>query len=118
LKSVIQWLLMPRLDLIRERLPNVRLKFLNLPTGEAVKRLLEGLIDFALVRKDAVSRPLQAKVLGVMGYSLFSSRRVSALPTAGGRGSRSSTACRWRRSKGRAVSAERSRLSPGSNPCG
>jgi DNA-binding transcriptional LysR family regulator len=70
-ESVIQWLLMPRLDRIRERVPNVRLKFLNLPTGEAVKRLLEGLIDFALVRKDAVSRPLQAKALGVMGYSLF-----------------------------------------------
>ncbi|MGA2662159.1 MAG: LysR family transcriptional regulator [Verrucomicrobiota bacterium] len=70
-ESVIQWLLMPRLDRIRERLPNVRLKFLNLPTGEAVKRLAEGLIDFALVRTDAVTRPLQAKALGVMGYSLF-----------------------------------------------
>ena len=62
---------MPRLDKIREHLPNVRLKFLNLPTADAVKRLADGVIDFALVRKDAVTRPLQAKSLGVMGYSLF-----------------------------------------------
>jgi DNA-binding transcriptional LysR family regulator len=70
-ESVIQWLLMPRLEQIRERTPNVRFKFLNLPTEEAVKRLAEGLIDFALVRKDAVTRPLQGKPLGVMSYSLF-----------------------------------------------
>ncbi len=77
-ESVIQWLLLPRLDQIRERMPNVRLKFLNLPTGEAVKRLTDGLIDFALVRKDAVTRPLQAKALGVMGYSLFLPARLRA----------------------------------------
>jgi DNA-binding transcriptional LysR family regulator len=70
-ESVIQWLLMPRLDKIRIQLPNVRLKFLNLPTADAVKRLADGAIDFALVRKDAIARPLQAKTLGTMGYSLF-----------------------------------------------
>ncbi len=70
-ESVIQWLLMPRLDKIREQLPNIRLKFLNLPTADAVKRLADGLIDFALVRKHAVARPLQTSSLGVMGYSLF-----------------------------------------------
>jgi DNA-binding transcriptional LysR family regulator len=75
-ESIIEWLLMPRLDQIRERIPNVRLKFLNLPTAEAVKRLADGLIDFALVRKDAVTRPLQAKPVGVMGYSLFVPRNL------------------------------------------
>jgi len=70
-ESVIQWLLLPCLDRILEHLPNVRLKFLNLPTADAVKRLADGVIDFALVRKEAVTRPLQAKSLGVMGYSLF-----------------------------------------------
>jgi DNA-binding transcriptional LysR family regulator len=70
-ESVIQWLLMPRLDKIRLQLPNVRLTFLNLPTTDAVKRLADGVIDFALVRKDAVPRTLQASPLGVMGYSLF-----------------------------------------------
>lgn len=70
-ESVIQWLLMPRLDKIRGHLPNVRLRFLNLPTADAVKRLADGVIDFALVRKDAIHRPLQAKSLGGMAYSLF-----------------------------------------------
>ena len=69
--SVIQWLLMPRLAEIRQRIPNVRLKFLNLPTTDAVRPLADGLIDFALVRKDAVTRPLEARPLGVMDYSLF-----------------------------------------------
>src|SRR5947209_5824061 len=70
-ESVIQWLLMPRLEALRKRLPNVRLKFLNLTTTEAVSRLAEGMIDFALVRKDAVRRPLQATPLGLMTYSFF-----------------------------------------------
>ncbi len=70
-ESAIQWLVMPRLDKLCDQLPNVRLKFLNLPTAEAVKRLADGVIDLALVRRDAVSRPLQARSLGAMGYSLF-----------------------------------------------
>jgi len=69
--SVIQWLLLPRLGEIRKRIPRVRFKFLNLPTDEAVKRLADGLIDFALVRENAIGRPLQATPLGVLGYSLF-----------------------------------------------
>jgi DNA-binding transcriptional LysR family regulator len=69
--SIIQWLLMPRLAEIRGRIPNVRLKFLNLSTSDAVRRLLDGVIDFALVRKDAVVPSLVARSLGVMRYSLF-----------------------------------------------
>lgn len=70
-ESIIQWLIMPRLDDLRQRLPNVRLKLLNLPTAEAVKRLADGVIDFALVRTDAVKRPLQATPLGDLTYALF-----------------------------------------------
>ena len=70
-ESIIQWLLLPRLEEIRKRLPNVRLKFLNLPTQEAVKRLADGVIDFAVVRKDAITAPLDSASLGVMSYSLF-----------------------------------------------
>jgi DNA-binding transcriptional LysR family regulator len=76
--SVIQWLLMPRLDQIREAMPKVRLKFLNLASGESVKRLVDGLIDVAIVRKDAIGRPLQAQGLGTMGYSLFLPAGLSA----------------------------------------
>ena len=70
-ESTIQWLLMARLEEIRKQMPKLRLKFLNLATSEAVKRLADGAIDFAVVRRDAVARPLQAKSLGIMSYSLF-----------------------------------------------
>jgi len=70
-ESVIQWLLMPRLEKLRQQIPNVRLKFLNLPTYEAVARLADGLIDFALVRSGAVSRPLVVSPIGSLSYSLF-----------------------------------------------
>jgi DNA-binding transcriptional LysR family regulator len=69
--SIIQWLLLPRLAEIRKNIPRVRFKFLNLPTDEAMKRLADGLIDFALVREDAITRPMQLVSLGVLRYSLF-----------------------------------------------
>jgi len=49
----------------------VRLKFLNLATEEAVKQLADGSIDLAVVREDAVARPMEFTPLGVLGYSLF-----------------------------------------------
>jgi DNA-binding transcriptional LysR family regulator len=83
---------MPRLAEARRKLPNVRLKFLNLATREIVRRLADGVIDFGVVRKDAVARPLQGASLGVMGYSLFvpeglrgtgtAAKELEALPLA------------------------------------
>ena len=70
-ESIIDWVLMPRLGEVRTKLPNVRFKFLNLATNEVVRRLADGVVDFGVVRKDAVARPLQSVSLGVMGYSLF-----------------------------------------------
>lgn len=70
-ESVLDWVLLPRLGEVRARLPNMRLKFLNLATSEVVRRLAEGVIDFGVVRKDAVARPLRCAPLGVIGYSLF-----------------------------------------------
>ena len=70
-ESIIDWVLMPRLAEVRKRVPNVRLKFLNLATSDIVRRLGDGVIDFGVVRKDAVARPLRWASLGAMGYSLF-----------------------------------------------
>jgi DNA-binding transcriptional LysR family regulator len=36
-ESIIDWVLMPRLAELRQKLPNVRLKFLNLATSEVVR---------------------------------------------------------------------------------
>ncbi len=70
-ESIIDWVLLPHLAEVRERLPNVRLRFLNLTTDGVVRGLADGALDFGAVRRDAVSRPLQAAPLGVMRYSLF-----------------------------------------------
>lgn len=70
-ESIIQWILLPRLGEIRKRIPNVQFKFLNLTNDEAINRLTEGMIDFAFVRKDVVKKTLQAKPMGLLGYSLF-----------------------------------------------
>jgi DNA-binding transcriptional LysR family regulator len=70
-ESLIRWLLMPKLVEVQKSLPNARLKFLNLSTGEIVRRLADGLIDFGIVRRDAVGGALRTAALGTMGYSLF-----------------------------------------------
>ena len=82
-ESVIRWLLMPRLGEVQKHLPNARLKFLNLPTGETVRRLSDGLIDFGVVRRDAVGRALRTAPLGTMGYSLFLPTKAKAGADAG-----------------------------------
>jgi len=84
-ESVIDWVLMPRLAEVRKKLPNVRLKFLNLSASDVVRQLSEGVIDFGVVRKNAVARPLHCASLGVMGYSLFlpeALRRIGSGPKA------------------------------------
>ncbi|SPE56871.1 Transcriptional regulator, LysR family [Verrucomicrobia bacterium] len=70
-ESIIRWLLMPKLVEVQKALPNARLKFLNLPTSEIVRRLSDGLVDFGVLRKDAVGQALRTAALGTMGYSLF-----------------------------------------------
>lgn len=70
-ESVIRWMIMPKLGEVQKHLPNTTFKFLNLPTNEIVRRLSDGVIDFGVVRKDAVVRPLRATALGIMNYSLF-----------------------------------------------
>lgn len=81
-ESIIHWVIVPRLAKLRERLPNIRIKLLNLPTSDAVNRLMEGTIDFAIVRKDSVAGTLKTKPLGVMQYSLFVPKSMKmAVPT-------------------------------------
>lgn len=77
-ESIIQWLLLPRLAVIEKRLPNAHHKFLNLPNAEIIQRLNDGLIDFGIVRKGEVAKPLSSTPLGRMGFSLFVSKGMEA----------------------------------------
>jgi DNA-binding transcriptional LysR family regulator len=81
--SLIQWLLLPRLRELRQSIPNARFRFLNLTTETAVRQLADGLIDFAVVRRDAISPPLRATPLGSLRFSLFVPKTLAeALPAA------------------------------------
>lgn len=81
-ESIIQWLLLPRLADIEKKLPNMRYRFLNLPNAEIVNRLNDGLIDFGVLRKLEAVKPLTARHLGSVSYSLFVSKAM-ALKTRG-----------------------------------
>ncbi|MEM6916148.1 MAG: LysR family transcriptional regulator [Verrucomicrobiota bacterium] len=70
-ESTIQWLLMPLLDELSQRLPNASISMENLRTLEIVKGLNEGDIDFGMIRKTAVAKPLKSTGSWKYGYSLF-----------------------------------------------
>lgn len=73
--SLMHWLLLPRLDRLKKRLPNVVFVFLNLTSAEIAKRLFEGTIDFGLVRDSGFSSPVKTSPLGTMSHSLFVPQR-------------------------------------------
>jgi len=69
--SLIQWVLLPRLRAIREELPNVTLRVLNLPTAEIAARLRDGTVHLGLVRRGSVAHQVKSSPLGTMTFSLF-----------------------------------------------
>lgn len=82
--SLIQWLLLPQLRSIREKLPNVTFRVLNLPTAEIAARLREGTVDLGLVRAGSVARPLKTSPLGTISFSLFLAAGMFSTPKAKG----------------------------------
>ncbi len=74
--SLIRWLVLSRLPLLRKALPDLRLRLENLRTPEIVQALRDMKIDFGLVRPDAVTKPLTSIPLGRMKYTIFCPRRL------------------------------------------
>ena len=74
--SLVQWLVLPRLVARQYNLRNVSLRVQNLRTSEITNRLHDLSLDFGLVRRDAVSKPLAAFPLGKMEFALFCSKVV------------------------------------------
>ncbi len=73
--SVIQWLILPRLEQTRKALPNVNLRLLNLPTQEIVQRLANGEIDLGIVRRGEAKDRLKSLRLGRMDFALFVAKK-------------------------------------------
>ena len=73
--SLMHWLILPRLERLKKRLPNTVFVFLNLKSTEILSRLKDGTIDLGLVRDGGFSSPLKASPLGMMSHSLFVSQQ-------------------------------------------
>jgi len=76
--SLIEWLVMPQAAKLRRALPNTLFEFYDGRTQELVRQVTDMSLDLALVREDAVVRPLKFKRLLLLTYSLFVPRRLAA----------------------------------------
>jgi len=76
--SVLEWLVLPHLAKLRQALPNTRFEFITGRTHDLVQRLNDMGVDLALIREDAVVRPLKSKRLRQLTYSLFIPQRLAA----------------------------------------
>lgn len=81
-ESVIQWLILPRLEAVRRDLPGSRLTLLNLSTQAIAERLAVGEIELGVLRKDAISSRMKCLPLGTLQFAMFVPRE--RLPKARG----------------------------------
>ena len=76
--SLVEWLVMPQVAKLRQALPNTRFEFYDGRTEDLVRQLTDMSLDLALVREDAVVRPLKSKRLTLLTFSLFLPKRLAA----------------------------------------
>jgi len=69
--STLEWLVIPALAGLQKSTREFRITLHDLRTEEAVQRLHELSLDFAVVRTDAVRRPLRSFGLGRITFALF-----------------------------------------------
>lgn len=82
-ESVLAWLVLPRLGLLRETHPKALPHCLNLRSSEIAKRLEEGSLDFGIVRRPVKAKTLKCVRLGTCGYALaVPSRLVKSGPSS------------------------------------
>jgi DNA-binding transcriptional LysR family regulator len=74
--SLIHWLIVPRLGALQREFPRVKLRLRNMRSNEMVRELHDGRLDFGLVRRDAVARPLAHSQLGTHDYALYVPRTL------------------------------------------
>jgi DNA-binding transcriptional LysR family regulator len=70
-ESLLQWLVLPRLTRIRDKLPRLVWTLQNLRTEDVIARLSDGRTDLGIIRRDAVPRSLRSVALGTMEFALF-----------------------------------------------
>jgi len=75
--TYLDWVLLPKLPQIQRLFPHASLRLRSLRSKEIDRKLLEGELDFGILRKDACSARLTVKELGEMRYSLFVPRSLA-----------------------------------------
>lgn len=70
------WLLVPRLEVIREALGNAMIELEQLRTLDVVRGVADGRLDLGIVRKDAVPAETKRWRLGSVGYALFAANSL------------------------------------------
>jgi DNA-binding transcriptional LysR family regulator len=87
--SILEWLLVPCMPRIAECVSACTYELLDWRTGDIVRGLLDHTVDFGIIRKSAISKPLKFHPLGRFGYSLFVPKQlmtkkqsISSLPLA------------------------------------
>jgi len=75
--SVAQWLLLPRLGALLDRVPGVRCEIHHAQTQEMIAGVREGVYDLGFIRKDALDAGLKSRVLGEIGHSVVIPKRLS-----------------------------------------
>lgn len=75
--TYLDWVLMPQLSQIRRLFPQANLQFRNLRSQQIDQKLLEGEIDFGILRQDACSPTLTVRELGVMDFGLFVPKKLA-----------------------------------------
>lgn len=66
--SLIHWLVIPRLGEVLKKHATVRFATCNLRTNEIVQQLKDGRVDFGVIRKDALVKPLKSAPLGSLNF--------------------------------------------------
>lgn len=69
--SVLEWLLLPCMSEIARTVSSCAFALYDWRSKEIVQGLFDHTIDFGIVRRTAVAKPLKFRPLGKFGYSLF-----------------------------------------------
>lgn len=67
--SLIQWLVIPQLGELVRTFPQTRFVTVNLRTNDIVQQIVDGRIDFGIVRKNASAPGLKSASLGIVSYA-------------------------------------------------
>jgi LysR family transcriptional regulator, nitrogen assimilation regulatory protein len=69
--SVLQWLILPRIQLLKEKLPAVKFNLYHESNRDIIQKVQENVCDFGFIREESVPCTLRKFQLGRITFSLF-----------------------------------------------